>query len=738
MTQPIRCLIIIFFSVLVLNCAHASEPTNLDLLEINIQLESIQQQLVKKKLDYKSLKASLERLATIDKMAKSRIEDEKKALDHIDKLLGNVKGVEDELKNDPNYNYLESESSKKKELIANYSLILYKSHKLQEDIRVEMVHTPTENILTRQQSAWQKIKWSEIKAIKFDKSYFYRASGMAYFSQKAFLLIGILAFSGGLLLSYAFYTLRKNLRQRELIPTSVLTYLFPALMSVFGVFLFLNIELKAVFPKPLILVFVQYLLMYLMIVTFTRMYIFWSVKRKWISESWGKLFTFRFDILMLLMYGWMVSSAIFSDQELSTQIVSGFRNLYWSVAVTVLFWTFWSFFHLQIAKNRFSEWVIRIGKSLTAITWSVVIVAAWFGYERLAIFFVPNLVVSMFLVFLAWRGTLILRHYYLQLQNPENLLSQKIHAALGMPQKRRIIEIFVLRILINITMIGLSLVALMLVWDVPQYYIDVTTGVLLNDIFIMGIPFKPVQIARGACVFCVLMLFGRFLAVTASKASVFSEEAYARITVVTLVNYVSFVVALCVGLLIAGVNLSGFALVAGALSVGVGFGLQSLAADLVSGLILLINRPVKPGDHVVIDSTEGFVKKIRLLSTQIKTMSKSNVIIPNSYLISRSVTNYTYKGKLSRITCKLIIANIEDIDKAEQAFLEVANSHVEVIKKGRNKPKVLFSIDTSFMTSTVTVTLWCHIRDVNKMYAVSSDINIETLKKFKALGIALK
>src|SRR5690606_32307280 len=120
----------------------------------------------------------------------------------------------------------------------------------------------------------------------------------------------------------------------------------------------------------------------------------------------------------------------------------------------------------------------------------------------------------------------------------------------------------------------------------------------------------------------------------------------AREVVSMLFWYIGMTLVVFIGLSIAGFDISNLTVIAGALSVGIGFGLKNIVSNFVSGIILLFERPVKPGDWVEVGETIGFIQKIKMRATHIKTFDNSEVLVPNSELLSHHVTNWNLSNSI--------------------------------------------------------------------------------------------
>lgn len=289
------------------------------------------------------------------------------------------------------------------------------------------------------------------------------------------------------------------------------------------------------------------------------------------------------------------------------------------------------------------------------------------------------------------------------------------------------IEILLLKILAQIVIfITMCLIFARLIGE-ARYFINNVLEYFTDGFQVAGLEIIPLQWLFGLFIFSLFALFSRHIAKRISLSQQFNEEetqvAFASITL-----YVGITVSVIMGLLMAGFSFTSLTIIAGALSVGVGLGLQSIVNNFFSGLILLIEKPIKVGDRIKIDNIEGFVKKVRVRSTHILTPLLEDIIIPNSDLITHQVINYMYSDRYYRVNCEVGVAYGSDTDKVSQVMIDVALAHPEVVKDKRHKPMVIFR---AFGDSALMFEMWCLIKDVNKKLMVTSELNFALDKAFR-------
>ena len=198
------------------------------------------------------------------------------------------------------------------------------------------------------------------------------------------------------------------------------------------------------------------------------------------------------------------------------------------------------------------------------------------------------------------------------------------------------------------------------------------------------------------------------------------------------VGYLGFVIAAAVGISQLGLDLSNLAIVAGALSVGIGFGLQSVVNNFVSGLILLVERPIKVGDWVVVGTEQGYVKRIKVRATEIETFERASVIIPNSDLISGTVKNWFHGNRIGRGEIRIGVSYDSDAETVRRVLLDIAEKEPMV---ARYPPPAVDFLD--FGDSALMFRLRYFLNDMDYVLSTSSRMRFEILSRFREEGIEI-
>ena len=212
-----------------------------------------------------------------------------------------------------------------------------------------------------------------------------------------------------------------------------------------------------------------------------------------------------------------------------------------------------------------------------------------------------------------------------------------------------------------------------------------------------------------------------------------SAEEGTALAISSLVRYAIVFVGLIVILESNGIDLRSLTVLAGALGIGIGFGLQNIAGNLVSGLFILFERPIKVGDRIEVGTVAGDVLKISLRSTVVRTNDNIDIIVPNSDFITSRVTNWSYTDRDVRFNFPVGVSYNADPEKVIEILMEVAASHPGVLKNP--EPEVVLE---EFGESSLNFVLRVWSREyIARPISLRSGLNVAIMKKFKELGIEL-
>jgi potassium-dependent mechanosensitive channel len=213
----------------------------------------------------------------------------------------------------------------------------------------------------------------------------------------------------------------------------------------------------------------------------------------------------------------------------------------------------------------------------------------------------------------------------------------------------------------------------------------------------------------------------------------FASSTGARDSIAAVLGYTGTIVSLITALTYIGIDLANLALIAGALSVGIGFGLQSIVNNFVSGLILLAERPVKVGDWIVVGDKQGRVQKISVRSTQIRMFDRATLVLPNADLITNQVINWDLGDSVGRVSISVGVSYDSDPRQVIKILLDIGKSHRGVLVYDRS-PRVMFE---AFGDSSLNFVLHVHLRNIKDFLDVQTDLRVAIVEAFREAKIEI-
>ncbi len=362
-----------------------------------------------------------------------------------------------------------------------------------------------------------------------------------------------------------------------------------------------------------------------------------------------------------------------------------------------------------------------------------IVVAAVIGYVALARFIAGQLIVISTILIVTYLFLVWANAFGRSFSDDRTSFALWLRGRLGLEKRRREQVALPITLLLQAAIIVAAIPVILLQWgfdwqDVVDLFraalfgrlgsAQISVLTLLAALLVFMVGYIGAKIFQG-------WLDDRVLAPAGVEDSV-------RHSIRTAIGYLGIAIAAVVALSYAGLDISNIAIVAGALSVGIGFGLQSIVNNFVSGLILLAERPIKVGDWVIVGGDEGIVRRISVRATELETFDRSNVIVPNAMLVTEKVKNWTLHNQTGRYIVKVSVHYDSDPEQVRDILLGVARAHPQILSTP--EPFVYFE---DFGSHSLDFSLYIYLANVSRSFAVRTDLRIAILKAFRAAGVEM-
>ena len=508
----------------------------------------------------------------------------------------------------------------------------------------------------------------------------------------------------------------------------------PWLFGAASTALILYLTTREITPTPFITTFAIGFLIYMAFIVVVR-FIFSPVKpaRVFINFTPGipEKLSRRLHILALLSFmGYMAFYTIFSESipELNRLLL---RDIFSLLIVLNLIWLFVVLLKSQkLVKYR---WLFIA----LIIVFAISLMAEWAGFRNIGLAG-RRYIFQIFIVFAVFvTVSKLFQDLFNAMDDGTYDWTKRLRLKLAVEEGKRLPGLVWIRLLTTIIVWGGFTFIVLSSFDQSGAIIQHTRNYLVNGFTIGEFRIVPSKILLSLFVFALIVISIGWVKrqLEYNWLPKTSMERGGREAMVTITGYVMFTLAALVALSVAGFDFSNIAIIFGALSVGIGFGLQNIVNNFVSGLILLFERPVRKGDWVQVGTTEGYVKDIRIRSTRIITFDRSDVIVPNSELISNQVTNYMLDNIRGRAIVRVGVAYGSDTEKVRYILSQVAEENELVVKDGTSpRPLVLFR---GFGDSSLDFELRVHLYDVDRRLSTISNLNFAIDKAFRDEGIEI-
>ena len=364
----------------------------------------------------------------------------------------------------------------------------------------------------------------------------------------------------------------------------------------------------------------------------------------------------------------------------------------------------------------------------------VVLAATVAGYIAFANFFVGYAISLTALAAFLYLADVIVQEGTEALLRPEARIGARLMTMVGLRRNTLAQLVVVIQGLARLVVLVLAAAAVVRPWGVPAQDLLSTLRMAYFGFGVGGITLSLSSIVAAAAVFAVVIVATRLIQNWLGQRLLPETRLDAGVSnsIRTIFGYLGVIVAVLLAGAQIGLDVQNLALVAGGLSVGIGFGLQTIANNFVSGLILLWERGIRVGDWVVVGADQGYVRRINARATEIETFDRATLIVPNSTLVTGVVKNWLHSDRVGRIIIAVNVAYESDVEEVREILISAAKAQESVLTIPA--PAVQFA---DFGEWALKFNLTCFVDDIEIAERTKSEMNFDILHRMREANIRI-
>jgi small-conductance mechanosensitive channel len=360
------------------------------------------------------------------------------------------------------------------------------------------------------------------------------------------------------------------------------------------------------------------------------------------------------------------------------------------------------------------------------------IIFALLGYAALAAHLHAAIFSTALLIAIVFMAHRLVGDLLEEAAAPDTPPGRWVRRRLGLPPDSTLRGQHLVMLLFDLFLVLLLAVGIPAVWSVDTDAIIDGAGQLMRGVKVGNVTISLGNVGMAILAFVVCIVMARLVRSIVRDRVLPTVDAPMplRQSIDAGLNYIGVLLALVIGIGALGVDFTNLAIVLGALSVGIGLGLQNIANNVISGVILLVERPIKAGDWVSVAGHEGFIRRINIRATEMETFQRTHVIMPNSTFLQNPVVNRTYSDTSSRVEIKLTVGLATDVAMMEAVLREAALGHPRVLRVP--PPIVRFERITP---AGLEFELFVFVNRLEDRLVVTNDLNRTILARLIEAGI---